>query len=229
MTKPITMLTTVPFAGFYYTWHDDAFDQCFERMLADDSGNQFDRGDLEMRAFDAVKWHEAQTAYGMRYIERVAEEFEIDMKPESMVSPKEYNFTTDRLFAHIPVKEVRRLFKVTPRDIFTAVVKEEFTSRDGFSSSYPNDWAEWPTIPNWDHNHAGALVKAYIRWKNGGEDMDQSKEVNLMERDEGNGRIDNWICENAPGIERFFTIREYLQKRKDRGEPQRDGLRFLGA
>jgi hypothetical protein len=227
--KVYSRITTVPFAGFYESYHDSELDMALQMMFADDNGNPFDNGALEMHANWAVDWQAVHTAYAMQYMLNVAAEFGIDLIPEKMVSPREYNFTTDRLFAYIPLKEVYRLRKATPPALLEACIRESFTSYDGFYSHYPNDVSEWGLMNTWDHNQIGTLVKAYIRSNNNGEDMDQDMELDLMDRDRGNGMLDTWIDENCKGIGRFYAIREYLQRRKDRGEKQRNGLRFLGA
>jgi hypothetical protein len=210
-------LTTIPFAGFYSTWHDYELDQALEMMFTDRASGTELNDRLHMEAFDGIAWQGVHIQYAKAYCDAFAEEFEIALTFESLQSPRFYNFETDRVFAEIDLKEVRRLFKETPREIFDAVIEEEFTSRSGFISSYPNTLDEWPVIPEWDHNHIGALIKAHVRHCNNGEDMDQDREFSLMERYRDNGRFDEWLCEaGTPKFNRALRIMDYLEERKER-------------
>jgi hypothetical protein len=210
------MLTTIPFSGFYYTLHDQTFDAVHERMFSDDNGDCDEAAQaLQMRVFDACDWKKAQTGYAEQYCDMLAHEFKIDMKFESMTSPREYNFETDRIFANIPEEEVKRLLAAVDTKVMTDLAIERFTSRSGFSSFYSANWRGWGDVSGWDHNQIGTLVMAYIQQEHGGE-FDSYAEYGLMGDAEGNGWIDEWIEESTPGIERFYKIHEYLQKRKQR-------------
>lgn len=87
---------------------------------------------------------------------------------EEMTSPREYNFTTDRLFAKVPAYIMQRLFarsRAEKHATLAAVIRERFTSRSGFISYYRNDVAAWLEKPlsDWDHNELGTLLIAAIR------------------------------------------------------------------
>lgn len=96
---------------------------------------------------------------------------------ESMQSPREYNFTTDRVFAHVPTKVVEFLFAISanqplPHLTLAKRIKDTCTSYDGFASFYSNDLDTWLGKPleQWDHNEIGALIAASImasdEWSN---------------------------------------------------------------
>lgn len=87
---------------------------------------------------------------------------------ESMDSPREYNFATDRVYADIPVSVMRELFKRSKAEkhaTFSAVIKERFTSYDGFSSHYSNHLQDWLSKPlaDWDHNELSTLLIAGLQ------------------------------------------------------------------
>lgn len=87
---------------------------------------------------------------------------------ETMTSPREYNFQTDRLFADVPLKVMRELFKRSAADNhakLSHVIRQRFTSRDGFSSFYSNNLADWIAKPlrEWDHNEFGTLIIAALQ------------------------------------------------------------------
>lgn len=83
-----------------------------------------------------------------------------------MTSPREYNFTTDRLFATASMAFVKRLWKRSKADNHAAlrkVIAERFTSRSGFISHYPNRLGDWPTdLADWDYNQLGTLLIACL-------------------------------------------------------------------
>ncbi|MDE3023040.1 MAG: hypothetical protein KGI54_14525 [Pseudomonadota bacterium] len=86
---------------------------------------------------------------------------------ESMDSPREYNFTTDRIYASVPVFVLRKLFKRSREEkhrTLAAVIKKRFTSYDGFYSFYSNDLGDWLNRPlaEWDHNELGTLLIAAL-------------------------------------------------------------------
>lgn len=64
-----------------------------------------------------------------------------------IVSPKYYNFSTDRLFADVELKEgwqeVMRAFMKENTDWLKERIKEDWTSYDGFCSFMNNDFSEW--------------------------------------------------------------------------------------
>ena len=57
---------------------------------------------------------------------------------------------------------VRDLLAKIDKDVFRSTIKERFTSRDGFISFYPNRVEDWPDLEEWDHNHVGTLLEAYV-------------------------------------------------------------------
>lgn len=94
----------------------------------------------------------------------------IGMTFESMDSPREYNFATDRVYGLIPLKVMRELFRRSKAEkhvTLAAVVADRFTSYDGFISSYRShlgDWlAEAGRLQDWDHNQLGTLLIAGLR------------------------------------------------------------------
>lgn len=86
---------------------------------------------------------------------------------ESMHSPREYNFTTDRVFAYVPHAVMEDLFKksaATEHEKLEEVIKRLSTSRSGFISFYSNDLDEWLKKPleEWDHNELMTLLQASL-------------------------------------------------------------------
>lgn len=209
-------LSVIPFSGFYNSIHDSELDRALETMFSDDSGNPNDG--LVSRAFDLVRWQRVHAAYAAHYAAAFIEEFEITGAAfESMTSPREYNFETDRVFITLPESEVTRILSVTPRETLDNVAREMFTSRSGFCSFYSPDVDDWGAVATWDHNQVYALLSAYVLHKREGEEFDSWAEYGLMEDCSGNGYLDNWLGEHSrEGMARLWNVCDYLRTRAER-------------
>lgn len=191
--------TTIPFSGFYESWHSGDIDQEIISYF-DIEG----RGDSSLVPDDIYMSFPYGDAY-KRYAEEYAESFNnwftsetglsLDLKFESLVSPREYNFTTDRIFCFITPEKKRELFNHVDKDKLRKVIKEHFTSRSGFSSFYSNDLDQWLLKPveDWDHNQIGTLINAAM--------PEEFNDYDVMEDDRGNGVISNIVSDLMPQSE----------------------------
>lgn len=217
------MLAVIPFSGFYYSVHDDALDQALAQMFWDDNGNINDG--LLSRAFDMVNWTGVHNAYAKDYTENFGLHFKLpSLKFESLSSPREYNFTTDRIFVEISTDEVRRIFSEVPRLELRIKAEEMFTSRSGFTSYYDPDYSTWGGVEDWDHNQLLCLLTTMADVDDicpSGDDFDSWAQFALMEDDQCNGRFDT-ILEDAMCVDhkeeanRLWNISYYLRQRGER-------------
>lgn len=194
---PKTFIAQLPFSGFYETFHAQAFDDEIsyleEQYESNDTNNELIQ-DLYMSAFTK----EGALGYAQAYVEAFIDEFDAlqGAKFESMSSPREYNFETDRIFIEMNGETFARVLRHTDQQIFERVCHERFTSRSGFSSFYSNEWQEWGKASTWDHNQIGALIQAYVETEQG--KFSQFEEFMLMESAMGNGLMDDLIFNNSP-------------------------------
>ena len=200
------MLTTVPFSGFYNSLHDAQLGRALEQLFSDRATGCQVNSRLFNEAFSAVDWGFVHVSYAGEYVDAFAEEFNVSLSFESLRSPKEYNFTTDRIFAEISEDEVRRVFSEVDPDDLTAIAKERFTSCDGFISFYDPDWRTWGDVLEWDHNQVGTLLQALV----GGE-FDQWAEFYLMSSACENGRMEDWLSEGEK-VQRLLRIHDRIQR-----------------
>jgi hypothetical protein len=215
VSRTYSRKTTIPFAGFYESWHDQMLDDAFEGLFQTSNGDRRTR--LEELAMWSVNWSPVHEAYAKAYTENLAEEFGLKLLFEALISPREYNFATDRIFAYIPLTEVYRLRRQVCEATFVECCIENFTSRSGFASHYDPNPQLWGPVKDWDHNQIGTLVQAYIRQANGGKDMDQSRETALMEGERDNSVLDDWVYSNLNDEgKRCVKIADYLREREDR-------------
>lgn len=202
--------TTLPFAGFYYSHHDSALDWALEMMFSDDRGNPL--GGLERRAFDLVDWGAVHKEYAEDFAKSAGVQFDLpSIQFVELNSPREYNFTTDRIFVSLTLKDLRQVRERTQPTALDAMAREMFTSRSGFISFYSPRVKDWGCFENWDHNHYGCLLAAFVKQED--EEWECGRYIEDLQC---NGELDNMICGNAPGIDRLFDIREYLMRRAER-------------
>ena len=193
------MLTTIPFSGFYNSRYSGELDAVQERYveyeveknpgLNPDIPNEslWKAADYG-KAFDYIA--RKYVAHFNDYIE-TEYELDLDLKFESMQSPREYNFETDRIFCEISEENVRKLREAVSDPALRLAIKERFTSRSGFISSYDNDLDDWnPDVTTWDHNELGTLLVALL---DDAEDWDWDIFETMQDRNVFDTAFDNCV------------------------------------
>ena len=205
------LLTTIPFSGFYESLHNSVIDDAIKDNFRDDYG--IINENLAYRAWDNADFFAIRKEYAKEYAEQFAHEFKIkSLCFESLSSPREYNFSTDRIFCEIDYAELCGIIKSFDLKAFAAFVRERFTSRDGFISYYSADLSEWGKIETWDHNQCGTALEFYAIQESGGE-YDQWSEYAIIENSICNGFMSNLIWQNCQDMPRLYRVFEYLTKR----------------
>jgi hypothetical protein len=181
--KP-NLSVNIPFAGFYNPFWSGEIEQqerqeieynCAERQKEDGIPPELrlsedEYSEILMRRSDySAMYASAARKIADAWNNLASEELELPLglEFEEMDSPREYNFTTDRIFMSIPRASVAKLMRMARRDKcvkLAAVIKERFTSYDGFLSSYSNRLGDWLKKPlsQWDHNELGTLLRACV-------------------------------------------------------------------
>ena len=220
-----TWETTIPFAGFYESWHDQVFDDALEQMFSDEDGDPL--GDLIDEAWQTVDWEKVRIAYSKEYVEGWKEYFDLpSVKFKNLDSPREYNFHTDRIFVTINLKDICKMLLRTDSKVFRDLVKESFTSRSGFTSHYDPDIDKWDDdVTTWDHNEIGTLVEAYcmpISQRGSSAYTGGFEEEYACNDRNCNGEIDEMICKaDIDGeLEKLFKVRELRMTRQRLGQIQ---------
>lgn len=211
------MLTTLPFSGFYESLHDSALDMALDQIFSDSDTGCNVNETLKWKAHDCINWRMAHELYAKEYSESLAHEFGADsLKFESLSSPKEHNFTTDRIFCTIEYADLCRLMAGFDLKAFAEYVREKFTSRDGFISFYDADLSAWGAVISWDHNQCGTAIEFYAMQQNAGE-FEHYQEFALIENAQCNGVFDE-ILFKAGGDEfsRLVRLHCYLDERENR-------------
>jgi hypothetical protein len=207
------MIIQLPFSGFYDSWHGQCLnDEVFNSMFTDYATGCENNDKLSDIAYDLINWLDVHTDYAREYVKNFNSEFNLNLTFESLQSPREYNFATDRIFAEISVQEIHKLFENVKVELLEKNAREMFASRDGFSSFYNPDWTTWGDVLTWDHNQLHCLIYAFLEQYSNNVDG-EFNDYNLMEASFCNGFLSEVICKNAPGIERLLKIHDRLNRK----------------
>lgn len=202
------------FHGFYNSIHDDNLEHALKSIHADDCGEP--RSDtLQCKLFDAISWKDAHEQYAKEYTEVLSHEISVPFKFIRLISPKYYNFETDRILVSIEESEVIKLFHCVEKDTLKLIIKDMYTSYDGYISHYSNDINKWlkKPIEEWDHNEVGTLLLAYMYDTQGIDRVkDNAFEYSLAEKlyESADIIISNLIPE------RYWKVINYLYDRSQR-------------
>lgn len=142
------------FTGFYESIHDSVFDFETEMIMEDYPGKTWD--DFRF----SYDWKD----YSKMYVRAISSELGIDLEFQELISPREYNFTTDKIICYIKPKDVKKIKSALNSKTFDKLVKERFTRRDGFIpfySCYADEWRE-KKLSEWDAVELGTLLDAWI-------------------------------------------------------------------
>lgn len=207
------MIIQIPFSGFYDSIHNSFIDDVLENQIFTDYATGCTNNDrLSFLAWDSIQWNKLYLDYAKEYAALFADKFNINMQFESMTSPREYNFTTDRIFCEISESEVLRLFNDTDKNILAKNARDTFTSRDGFISFYNPDYLTWDDVLTWDCNQLHVLLDSYI---DDSQFDDFGYEYSIIEDLICNGFINELIYKHCTN-KRLFKIHDYLQSRIER-------------
>jgi hypothetical protein len=164
----------IPFSGFYKSIHDSYMDDA-----------------LEMREAEVSDWRNVFEEYAKEYVKKLAEWMDVSLEYEELISPKEYNFMNDRIFAEISRSDFAKILCAVRGTTLNNKVRQMFTSRSGFISHYPNRISELGRISTWDHNQIGAVLAAYVDKYRESDDI----EANIAESIYEDGTLESIMLE----------------------------------
>lgn len=193
------LIACIPFAGFYESYHSQRIDDAMEQLTLDYYGEPIPdlSSEVAEKLYFTCDYKKLHKLYVKDYVDEIASQTGLAIEFESLNSPREYNFTTDRIFVHIELAEIERLYKELSAETLTTYVREHFTSRDGFSSFYDGDFSNWDDsdLSKWDHNELGAIIECWLEENNYG---DEYLQFDLQEF--CNGEFDQWFQECIPNL-----------------------------
>lgn len=132
----------IPFMGFYESIHDENVTEAVCEAFSgcdDEDGLPEDAFDLLWQEAE-IPWRDLHNEYAKAFVEALSAEINVPLEYVTMQSPKEYNFSTNRIFANMPIerwKDIRT--EVEDYNNWSEVIRERFTNRSGFISFFSND------------------------------------------------------------------------------------------
>lgn len=172
----------VPFCGLYNTVFDAEINfrldnEATNLLEQDEFGESYpdlEHQDVVEGFHHVADFSDVHTGIAKTYVDsffkKVREKTDIDIgshEYSGMVSPKQYNFSNDRVFAKVPLSKMQAMFESHKEDSFKnlkKIIEHRHTSRDGFASYYSaevKDWLEKPLV-EWDHNELSTLLIATL-------------------------------------------------------------------
>lgn len=157
------ILIEVPFGGFYnsiYSSEIDIFED-MKREALEDEGKEYNQ---------EIDYRKTYEAIAKKYIhclsELLPEQFNNALTFESLQSPREYNFSNDRIFSHATNEFCKWLCKYLLKNsvYLSKRIYEYFKPRDGFFPHYSfslNDW-NIKAYTKLDYNQLGFLLETYL-------------------------------------------------------------------
>lgn len=141
------------FSGFYESIHDEVFDS--------EIGYITEEYDKE---YDDFRFTIRYNSYVENYIKTISDELGMDLVVNELVSPREYNFSTDVITVWMKPRDLKKISSALNSETLKYIIKKRFTSRSGFISFYSNNVEEWKEKPvkEWDCVELGTLLDAWI-------------------------------------------------------------------
>jgi len=166
-------IATIPFQGFYNSLYSYAIESEIENSVEwytedyDLSEAQRDilaNGYLEKNVSEF--YYNVSKDYAEAFIYEIERDtgLYLNARFESMESPKEYNFQTDRLFIELPETSAVAFINyilANHKEELEKLIAQRFTSRDGFWSNYENTLEAWGDPSEWDLNQIGTCFEIF--------------------------------------------------------------------
>ena len=167
--------STIPFDGFYNSFIDADIDHQIGQQIEWDS-DIYDLNEDEQQVLEdsylsvnrSYFYNQIAEDYTNFYIDALNERlkgFKLKATYKFFTSPKEYNFSTDRIFIEIEenhaIDFIKYIIKNYKKEL-EEKIKDRFTSRSGFISSYKNSLNLWTKdYSEWDHNQIGTCFELF--------------------------------------------------------------------
>ena len=172
------MVTTIPFEGFYYSTYDSEINGCIDNELQYFE-SEFNLNENELETLRGGYWCKNTKEFLENFSKKYAESFiceiksetgiDLDANFESLQSPKEYNFLNDRIFIEMPEKNAIKFINYVLQNHkkeLEILIKQNFTSGEGFISKYKNNLQLWGNPGEWDHNQIGTCFEIFQHLEN---------------------------------------------------------------
>jgi len=165
--------STIPFQGYYGSEIDSFIESHIEyeiEHIREEYKANEKQLDIIANGFMSTNvnafYNTIAEAYAGEFIFLLENEigFKLNASFESLESPKEYNFSTDRIFIELSENKAIEFVNYilnNHKEELEDLIKKRFTSQSGFISFYPNSLKEWGNPIGWDHNQLGTCFEIF--------------------------------------------------------------------
>ena len=117
------------FGGFYYSIHSDLMDSELETILETE--------DLTYdNISDYISWKDIHLEYSKRLVVAFNNKFDLSLKFEELIQPREYNFHTDQILVEMSMQDYNFLWLNVNQDGMLDEINKATTARDGYMPLY---------------------------------------------------------------------------------------------
>jgi len=169
----IKTISTIPFQGFYNSLYSYSIEGEIENSvewytedydLTEAQRDTLANGYLEKNTSEF--YYNVSKDYAEAFIYEIERDtgLSLNARFESIESPKEYNFKTDRLFIELPEASAVAFINYileNHREELEKLIEQRFTSRSGFISHYENTLEAWGDPSEWDLNQLGTCFEIF--------------------------------------------------------------------
>jgi hypothetical protein len=156
-------ITTIPFSGYYQSQHDALVEARVDNAL-EEQGLRSSAGEVSYAPI--FKRHSEMYAEAFQQHLECEHDLKIDLQYVELISPREYNFSSDVIRVSMLADHVRMLQDLVTGTacLYKALIeaaKDRFSPRPGFApfSWYTAYVSQWPTDWRmWDSNYLGTAL-----------------------------------------------------------------------
>lgn len=149
----------IPFSGFYNSIHDAVIDNDIESFC------DYNKIDHDLIWDCEIDWNAIQKEYANDYANAFAHLVGCEIDFSEMTSPREYNFSNDRIFGIVDRNDIDRIrAQVYSHPDWSEYVKNNYSSYDGFWSNYDSsvNHTDW-TNDVLDECQYESILKFYVK------------------------------------------------------------------
>lgn len=117
------------FGGFYGSIHSDLIDSEIENILESE--------DLTYdNILEYISWKDIHLEYSKRLVVAFNNKFDLSLKFEQLIQPREYNFHTDEILVEMTMQDYNSLFFETHQNSLQLKIQDATTARSGYTPFY---------------------------------------------------------------------------------------------
>lgn len=165
-------IAQIPFPGFYESMINKGIDGAIESQvcsLMDEEFSELSESEIDNAIYRNLKFSGILDYVARQWVEYFNDYImdECGFNPgfifESIKSPREYNFKTDRLFCHVSIDIMHEMLDMVSPMTWANTIRKRHSSRSGFISFYSDDPADWEKpIDEYDHNELQTIIEAFL-------------------------------------------------------------------